>query len=93
MKTKVDDKNITDLKIELKKELKEELTTNFKKELAIQREDIITTTNTYAKRLNSNLQEVVKRQMEEFSKLISMTLTGNDDTPELLTLPNTLPNM
>ena len=77
MKAKVDNKDITD----------------FKKKLAIQREDIITTANTYAKRLNSNLQEVVKRQMEEFSKLISMTLTGNDDTPELLTLPSTSPNM
>ena len=92
MKAKTDNKDIADLKSELKKELKDELTTDFKKELATQKEDIIIAANTYAKRLNSNLQEVVKKQMEEFSKLISMTLTGNDDTPELLTLPSTSPN-
>ena len=90
MKTRVD-KDITDLKLELKtelkSELKKELTTDFKVELAKQREDIIISANTYAKNLNSNLQEVVKKQMEEFSKLITMTLTGDEDTPELLALP------
>ena len=91
MKTKTNSRDINDLKLELKtelkKELKAELTTDFKKELAIQREDIILTANTYAKTLNSNLQEVVKKQMAEFSKLITMTLTGEEEEPGLLTLP------
>ena len=45
------------LKLELNKELKEELTMEFKGELATQKEDIITTANTYAQRLNSNLHD------------------------------------
>ena len=91
MKIKVDNKDITVLKLELKtklkRELKEELTTDFKVELAKQREDIIVTANTYAKNLNTNLQDVVRKQMEEFSKLITMTLTGDEDAPEPLALP------
>ena len=90
-KTRVDNKDILDLKLklktDLKRELKEELTTDFKVELANQREDIIVTANTCAKNLNSNLQEVVRKQMEEFSKLVTMTLTGDEDTPEPLALP------
>ena len=90
-KTRVDNKDILDLKLklktDLKRELKEELTTDFKVELANQREDIIVTANTYAKNLNSNLQEVVRKQMEEFSKFVTMTLTGDEDTPEPLALP------
>ena len=91
MKTKTDNKDIKELKLELKtelkRELKEELTIDFKVELANQREDILTTANTYTNRLNSNLQEVVRKQMAEFSKLISMTLTGEDEEPGLLALP------
>ena len=85
-----------ELKTELKNELKAELTSEFKEEMANQREDIIITTNTYAKRLNSNLQEVVKKQMAEFSKIISLTLTGSEEDTELLALPpppSNLPNM
>ena len=100
MKNKVDNKDINELqlelKTELKKELKDELTSDLKVELAIHREDIIITTNTYAKQLNSNLQEVVRKQMEEFTKIISKTLTGNDENPGLLALPpppNNPPNM
>ena len=91
MKAKIDNKDITNLKIELKtelkRELKEELSTDLKEELAKQREDIIVTANTYAKNLNTNLQNVVRKQMEEFSKLITMTLTGDEDAPEPLALP------
>ena len=100
LKPKVDNKDITNLKFELKTELKrefkEELTTDFKVELAKQREDIIVTANTYAKILNTNLQDVVRKQMEEFSKLIAMALTGDEDAPEPLALPTpstNLPNM
>jgi hypothetical protein len=84
-KTRVEDLN--ELKIELKIELKPELTTDFKEKMANQREDIIITTKTYAKRLNSNLQEVMRKQMAEFSKIISLTLTGSEEDPELLALP------
>ena len=91
MKGKVDNKDFSNLKLELKselkRELKEELTSDFKEELANQREDIIITTNTYAKQLNSNIQEVVRKQMEEFSKLITMTLTGDEEVPGTLALP------
>ena len=76
-----------ELKTELKKELKAELTLEFKEELAIQKTDIITTANTYAQRLNTNLHEVMRRQMAEFSKEISLTLTGGEGGPGLLTLP------
>ena len=83
-----------ELKSELKKELKAELTLEFKEELATQKEDIITTTNTYALRLNTNLHEVLRKQMAEFSKEISLALTGGDGGPELLALPpNNPPNM
>ena len=95
-KTRADKEDLNELKLELKtklkKELKAELTTDFKAEMASQREDIIITTNTYAKRLNSNLQEVMKKQMAEFSKIISLTLTGSEEDPELLALPPP-PNM
>ena len=85
-----------ELKLELKKELKAELTIEFKDELATQKEDIITTANTYAQRLNSNLHEIMRRQMTELSKEITLALTGNVGGPELLTLPppsNNPPNM
>ena len=85
-----------ELKTELKKELKAELTIEFKEELATQKEDIITTANTYAQRLNSNLHEIMRRQMAEFSKEISMALTGREGGPELLALPpppSNQPNM
>lgn len=75
------------LKIELKKELKAELTTEFKEELATQKADIITTANTYALKLNSSLHEVLRKQMAEFSKQISLTLTGGEGGSDLLTLP------
>ena len=92
MKTRADKEDIQvlklELKTELKRELKAELTTDFKEEMANHREDIITTANIHAKRLNSNLQEVMKAQMAEFSKIISMTLTGCEEDPELLTLPS-----
>ena len=98
LKTKVTNSDINELKLELKselkKELKDELTTDFKEELANQREDIILTANNYATKLNSNLQEVVKRQMHEFSKLISMTLTGEEEPgPLALPPPNNPPNL
>ena len=84
------------LKIELKKELKAELTTEFKEELATQKAEIITTANTYALKLNSNLHEVLRKQMAEFSKQISLTLMGGEGGSDLLTLPpppNNQPNM
>jgi hypothetical protein len=100
IKAKVNNKDITSLKLELKtelkRELKEELTSDLKVELTKQREDIIVTANTYAKNLNTNIQNVVRKQMEEFSKLITMTLTGDEDAPEPLALPapsTDLPNM
>ena len=96
MKARAEGEDINELKLtlksELKRELKEELTTDFKEELANQREDIIITANTYAKRLNTNLQEVVRKQMAEFSKLISMTLTGEDEEPGPLALPPSTSN-
>ncbi len=84
------------LKIELKKELKAELTTEFKEELATQKADIITTANNYALNLNSNLHEVLRKQMAEFSKQISLTLTGGEGGSGLLALPppsDNQPNM
>ena len=101
MKSKSDNNDIKELKlelkIELKRELKAELTTDFKEELANQWEDIIVAANKYATNLNSNLQEVVKKQMTEFFKLISMTLTGEEEGPRTLALPpsssSTPPNM
>jgi phosphoenolpyruvate carboxylase len=100
MKTKVENEDINDLKLvlktELKRELKEELTTDLKEALANQREDIIIAANIYAQRLNSNLQEVVRKQMAEFSKIISMILTGEDEETGPLALPsssNNPPNM
>ena len=84
------------LKIELKKKLKAELTTEFKEELATQKADIITTANTYALNLNSNLHEVLRKQMAEFSKQITLTLTGGEGGSGLLALPppsNDQPNM
>ena len=90
-KTKTHNSDINNLKLELKtelkRELKEELTTDFNEKLASHKEDIITSANTYAKTLNSNLQEVVKKQMAEFSKLITMTLTGEEEETGLLALP------
>lgn len=62
MKSKVDNNDIKELKTELERELKAELTTDFKTELANQRDDIIITANTYVKKLNSNLQEVVRNK-------------------------------
>ena len=91
LKAKIPNNDINNLKLELKselkRELKDELTSEFKEELASHKEDIINTANTYAKTLNSNLQEVVKKQMAEFSKLITMTLTGEEEEPGLLALP------
>ena len=84
------------LKTKLKKELKAELTTEFKEELATHKAEIITTANTYALNLNSNLHEVLRKQMAEFSKQISLTLTGGEGGPNLLALPpppNNQPNM
>ena len=85
-----------ELKTELKKELKAELTLEFKEEMATQKEEIITTTNSFAQRLNSNLHEVLRKQMAEFSKQISLTLTAGVGGPDLLALPSTSndpPNM
>ena len=84
------------LKIQLKKELKAELTTEFKEELATHKAEIIPTANTYALNLNSNLHEVLRKQMAEFSKQISLILTGGEGGPNLLALPpppNNQPNM
>jgi hypothetical protein len=67
-----------------------------KEELATQKADIITIANTYAQRLNSKLHEIMRRQMAEFSKEISLALTGGEGGPELLALPspsNNQPNM
>lgn len=50
--------------MELKREMKVELTIDFREEMANQREDVIITTNTYAKTLNSNLQEVMKKILQ-----------------------------
>lgn len=82
--------------MELKREMKVELTIDFREEMENQRKDIIITTNTYTKRLNSNLQEVIKKERAEFSKIISMTFPCNEKDPALLALPpppNNLPNM
>ena len=91
MKARTDNNDIKELKLELKtelkRELKAELTTGFKEELAKQKEHIIITANTYATKLNSNLQEVVRKQMAEFSKLITMTLTGEEEETGPLALP------
>ena len=76
-----------EIKTELKKELKAELTLEFKEEMATQKADIISTTNTYALKLNSNLHEVLRKQMAEFSKEISMALTGGEGGSEFLALP------
>ena len=68
----------------------------FKEELATQKADIITTANTFAQRLNSNLHEIMRKQMAEFSKEISLALTGGEGGPGLLALPppqNNQPNM
>ena len=100
MKTRAENEDINDLKLvlktELKREFKEKLTTDLKEALANQKEDIIIAANNYAQRLNSNLQEVVRKQMAEFSKIISMTLTGEDEETGPLALPsssNDPPNM
>jgi hypothetical protein len=84
-----------DLKKELKNELKAELTMEFKEELATQKAEIITTANTFAQRLNSNLHEIMRKQMAEFSKEISLALTGGEGGPGLLALPSSSnqPNM
>jgi hypothetical protein len=83
-----------ELKTELKNELKAELTLEFKEELAIQKTDIINTANTFAQKLNTNLHEVMRRQMAEFSKEISLALTGGESGPDLLALPpSNPPNM
>ena len=84
-----------DLKTELKNELKAELTMEFKEELATQKAEIITTANTFAQRLNSNLHEIMRKQMAEFSKEISLALTGGEEGPGLLALPSSSnqPNM
>ena len=84
------------LKTELKKELKTKLTMEFEEELATHKEEIITTANTYALNLNSNMHEVLRKQMAEFSKQISLTLTGGVGGPNLLALPlppDNQPNM
>jgi hypothetical protein len=74
-------------KTELKKKLKAEFTLEFKEELAIQKADIITTANTYVQRLNTNLHEVLYKQMAGFSKEISLALAGGKRGSELLALP------
>ena len=81
-----------ELNTELKKELKAELTFEFKEEMATQKEEIITTTNTFAQRLNSNLHEVLRKQMAEFSKEISLAIMGREGGPDLLALPSTSNN-
>ena len=81
-----------ELKTELKKELKAELTLEFKEEMATQKEEIITTTNSFAQRLNSNLHEVLRKQMAGFSKQISLALTAGVGGPDLLALPSTSNN-
>ena len=81
-----------ELNTELKKELKAELTFEFKEEMATQKEEIITTTNTFAQRLNSNLPEVLRKQMAEFSKEISLAIMGREGGPDLLALPSTSNN-
>ena len=86
-KPRVEEELTTEFKKDLKKELKAELTMEFKEELATQKEDIITTANTFAQRLNSNLHEIMRRQMAEFSKEISLALIGGEGGPGLLTLP------
>ena len=67
----------------------------FKEELAIQKTEIITTANTFAQRLNNNLHEIMRKQMAEFFKEISLALTGGEGGPGLLELPSSSnqPNM
>ena len=61
--------------------MKTEFTLEFKEEMATQKADIIATTNNYVLKLNSNLHDVLRNQMAEFSKLISMALTGEEGEP------------